>query len=114
MWCTESVIFHQLNYTKYFKDNIWRPWQSTEGDSQVPEHQEMDASHFEMWASDHPRTKCEPVEIDTELHSSNQHQSMDKLIKQPELDCEITITTIADFDIETVEMALVQVVPETE
>ena len=39
---------------------------------------------------------------------------MDKPTKQPELNCDITITTIAGIDIETVKTILVPGLPETE
>ena len=67
-----------------------------------------------MHASDHPEASNKPVVMDTKLHSSNQHQSMDKPTKLPELVCDITLTTIEHNVIETVEAAIVQVKPETE
>ena len=62
----------------------------------------------------HPEASNESVIMDIELHSSNQHQSMDKPTKQPEFNCEIPITIITDSDIETFGTGSVQIVPQTE
>ena len=67
-----------------------------------------------MCTSDHVEALSESVAIDTELHSSNQHQSMDKPTKLCHLDCDIAITTIEDIDSGIVEIVSVQVVHETE
>ena len=53
-------------------------------------------------------------ELDTKVHSSNQQQSIDKHTEQPEMGCGITVSTVTNSDIETVETAPVQVEPETE
>ena len=39
---------------------MWRPWQSTKGDSQALKHPDMDAQHFKMQACDHPGASNEP------------------------------------------------------
>ena len=67
-----------------------------------------------MNASVHPEASNQPIAVNSELHSSNQQQSMDKPTAKLQLDCGITISTITDSDIETVETASAHVVPETE
>ena len=74
----------------------------------------MDPEHTKRHACDLPQTSNEPIVMDTGLLSPNQHQSMDKPPKQPKLDLDITKTTTADSNIETIETALVQAVYETE
>ena len=72
----------------------------------------MDAQHSEMNVSVHPEASSQPPAVDTELHSLNQLQYMDKPTEQPEMDYGITVSIITGSDIETVETDSVKVDPE--
>ena len=92
---------------------MWTPQQRTGGQSQDLELPKRDAQCSKVNASFHPEASNQPSAVDTELHSLNQELPMYKPTEQPELDCGITICTVTDSDVETLETASVQADHET-